>query len=246
LFSFSQSARLISDKYGMVALQFLRVDRHPVLVLNYLVVQNKGQGKGTEAINLLTDLCDKFGVELQLQPKPIKTIKETLNTQQLISFYEKAGFVITYDGGGSNVIMEYKPIDNIMKKDLTKKDIEYLSEVIDSQYIPDKWKKKASEMVEETKSESKEIKSLELEKTKLVNKAFKTFANSKKQLEIRKQIKDLDNKIKQLKDSKTKPSSEKQQLEEALKGIQVAIDLAGETEELLKAKKGIEIAINLI
>tara|TARA_R110001592_G_scaffold139139_2_gene358942 strand:- start:1759 stop:3186 length:1428 start_codon:yes stop_codon:yes gene_type:complete len=35
-------------------------------------------------------------------------------------------------------------------------------------------------------------------------------------------------------------------LQKALKGIQVAIDLAGRTKELMKAKKGIEMAINLI
>lgn len=47
-------------------------------------------------------------------------------------------------------------------------------------------------------------------------------------------------------ESKEKPSSIKQQLEKALKGIQVAIDIAGETKELMKAKKGIEIVINLL
>lgn len=39
---------------------------------------------------------------------------------------------------------------------------------------------------------------------------------------------------------------EKHQLEEALKGINVAIDLTGETDELKKARKGIEVSLNLI
>ena len=42
---------------------------------------------------------------------------------------------------------------------------------------------------------------------------------------------------------KTNPKSE---LEKALKGIEVAIQLSGETEDLIKAKKGIEVALKLI
>ena len=38
----------------------------------------------------------------------------------------------------------------------------------------------------------------------------------------------------------------KEELEKALKGIQVAINLSGETEDLIKAKKGVEMALKLI
>jgi hypothetical protein len=40
--------------------------------------------------------------------------------------------------------------------------------------------------------------------------------------------------------------SEKSDLEKALEGVEIAINLSGKTKELLKAKKGIEIAINLL
>ena len=111
LFVFSQRSRIIKDKYGIVNQISLRYDKEPVLVLTYLVVKNKGIGIGSKAIKLLTELCDKFGITIQLQPKPIKTIGEFLSTEQLVKFYEKAGFKITYDGGGSDKIMEYKPND---------------------------------------------------------------------------------------------------------------------------------------
>ena len=232
-----------------------------------------------------------------------------------------------------------------MAKELTKKDIEYLSDVIDSQYIPDKWKKKANEMIEETKSESKEqIKEVSENEAEVFitfrnkdkgfatdKKYFKSYQDAekwaKKEFEkfdpdfisyvdkeqtlnefgiwnnARKKpkvndfvglkyiptgigvITDITDGVKytvksRFKDqtglnfkthifkkedmktlkydevpshilkaysdvNKTKPSSIKQQLEKALKGIQIAIDLVGKTKELLKAKNGIEIAIDL-
>tara|TARA_R110001592_G_scaffold139139_2_gene358943 strand:- start:3232 stop:4656 length:1425 start_codon:yes stop_codon:yes gene_type:complete len=232
-----------------------------------------------------------------------------------------------YDTNNPSIIME-KGGTIKMAKDLTKKDIEYLSEVIDSQYIPDKWKQKASEMVEETKSESKKQPS-----SKKSNEKFDIFKNIGKYYDetgsyyTRKEIDEIEKKYglnsqkysaitlpknfnwknadrvdatdpfylesngnelltkrglskekyglsmdsafgnnsKPLVDAyalddegyfqllyiyernlKTQPSSEKQQLERALKGIEVAIDIAGETKELMKAKKGVEMAINLI
>ena len=137
--------------------------------------------------------------------------------------------------------------------------------------------KKELEMVEETKSESKETHSTNSKldmlyrvlKSKYENQGmslkqiydevinmqgikdgaliFSEFVKRKKE-EGDKRFIDEFNKTSFVENihSKTKPSSIKQQLEKALKGIQVAIDIAGETKELLKAKKGIEIAINLI
>mgnify|MGYP003628169374 CR=1 FL=1 len=49
--------------------------------------------------------------------------------------------------------------------------------------------------------------------------------------------------VEEKEEPKTNPKSE---LEKALKGIRVAIQLSGETEDLIKAKKGIEMALKLI
>lgn len=221
---------------------------------------------------------------------------------------------------------------NKMAKDLTKKDIEYLSEVIDSQYIPDKWKKKASEMVEETKSESKENFDVFIPKGKFIKKTEsyytkdeideiekeytldshqisaitlpKNFDLENAEMIMAKNPYDLESRgnafLKKLgvdtnkyglsynptfgknpkpisnaygiyddgfyqllyvyertpetikwtskfgSESWYEESEENEQLVKALKGIEIAISLAGETKELLKAKKGIEIAINLL
>ena len=43
-----------------------------------------------------------------------------------------------------------------------------------------------------------------------------------------------------------KKQTSKSELEKALKGIEVAIEIGGETKDLLKAKEGIEMALKLI
>jgi len=146
---------------------------------------------------------------------------------------------------------------NKMAKDLTKKDIEYLEAVMGSDMIPEKWKIKASELVDNAPSEISEA---EAEVYVTFRNKDKGFATDKKYFKsyedaekwARKEFEKFDPDFisyvekKQTPKTKEKPSSEKQQLEEALKGINVAIDLAGETEELKKAKKGIEVALSLI
>ncbi len=118
LFVFSQNARLLLNNDNLVQTFFIRVERKPILILQYVVVKNKGKGKGSDAMKLLTRLCDKYGITLQVHPHPIKTTEKTLSAKELISFYKKAGFVIVEDGGVNQNIMEYVPktINSKMEK----------------------------------------------------------------------------------------------------------------------------------
>ena len=111
-FGFSQSARLVLND-GMVRKIILRYDKLPVIILDSLIVKEKGKGHGTKAIKLLTELADKYGVEIQVQPSPLIDVQQYLDKDQLIKFYKNAGFQ-SIDGQTNYEILKYN------SKELTK------------------------------------------------------------------------------------------------------------------------------
>jgi hypothetical protein len=108
LYGFSSSARLVTND-GEVQKTILRQDDEPIIILDALVVEEKGKGLGKKAIKLLTSVADKTDVTIQLQPSPINAIGEVLSVKQLTEFYKKAGFKLKYNGSGSDKIMQYTP-----------------------------------------------------------------------------------------------------------------------------------------
>jgi len=110
LLAFSQSARLVL-KNGSVQKKILTYDKHPIIVLDALIVNERGKGVGKTAIEMVTILADVSDVEIMLQPKPLDNFDEYLNIEQLTSFYQKAGFKIASEYG-SEKIMVYTPRNN--------------------------------------------------------------------------------------------------------------------------------------
>jgi hypothetical protein len=107
LVQFSRQARLMLDDVRAKKIWFRRREREPIIILDTLLVKEKGKGEGSKTIKLITELSNKFGVIIHLEPKPIRT-HEYLNKEQLYQFYLKSGFEVLYDKGYDK-IMEYKP-----------------------------------------------------------------------------------------------------------------------------------------
>ena len=107
LVQFSRQARLMLDDVRAKKIWFRRREREPIIILDTLLVKEKGKGEGSKTIKLITELSNKFGVVIHLEPKPIRT-DEYLNKEQLYQFYLKSGFEVLYDKGYDK-IMEYKP-----------------------------------------------------------------------------------------------------------------------------------------
>ena len=64
--------------------------------------------------------------------------------------------------------------------------------------------------------------------------------------QIKSETKKLEKQYTDFEKSLAPKSNPKEELEKALKGIEMAISLSGETEDLIKAKKGVEMALKLI
>jgi hypothetical protein len=108
LLQFSTQARYILDKYGVFQKIYSRYrDKEPIIMLDTLLVKEKGKGEGTKSIKLITELADKFGVILHLYSKPIPKM-EYLNNKELFDFYKKAGFEVLKENEIQK-IMVYNP-----------------------------------------------------------------------------------------------------------------------------------------
>lgn len=85
------------------------VDAPNRIVLQEMEVQKKAMGKGlgTQALNWLTGLADKHGVDLFLRARPFS--EGGLDKAQLISWYKKHGFVQLDDGDINGGYMMRKP-----------------------------------------------------------------------------------------------------------------------------------------
>jgi 8-oxo-dGTP pyrophosphatase MutT (NUDIX family) len=108
LLQFSTQARYILDKHGVFQKIYSRYrDKEPIIMLDTLLVKEKGKGEGTKTIKLITELADKFGVILHLYSKPIPKM-EYLNNKELFDFYKKAGFEVLKENEIQK-IMVYNP-----------------------------------------------------------------------------------------------------------------------------------------
>lgn len=94
-------AQQVEDELGLKS--FRLYDRGDDIVLDSIIVGDKGKGLGTKAMNRLIDYADENGRRIILTPATADDHHGTTSRNRLIKFYKRFGFVLS---AGRNVDYE--------------------------------------------------------------------------------------------------------------------------------------------
>lgn len=88
----SSFADVVQKQLGLMS--FDLYERGNDIYLDTIIVgkQNRGQGIGTKALNMLTDYADKLGKRIILTPAVKDNYQGTTSRARLVKFYKQFGF----------------------------------------------------------------------------------------------------------------------------------------------------------
>jgi len=80
------------------------------IMLKSILSSQARRGNGQAGLDALTDMADKYGMNLYLQPEAFGTLEGKMTTKQLEKWYKKAGFIEQ-----SNGIFKREPVATLMQ-----------------------------------------------------------------------------------------------------------------------------------
>ena len=106
----NRSELIFDDKASLEINRFDKGDKNEI-VLQDMMVADKGKGEGTRVLKNITDSADDLGYKITLEAKPFGNDPKSLDIENLVKFYKKGGFEVDLSAYGGEFNTEQELID---------------------------------------------------------------------------------------------------------------------------------------